>query len=70
MSDTFEDIVKDLDTFEPLTRQDRCDRCRAAAQARVVRRNKTGKATDELMFCSHHLNLYAEPLTDQGFIVT
>lgn len=46
-----------------------CDRCSARAKARVVRR-KDGVVVDELVFCGHHLNKYAEPLTEQGFTVS
>lgn len=53
----------------PLKATDSCDRCSASAQARVVRR-ENGVIVAELLFCGHHLNRFAEPLTDQGFTVT
>lgn len=43
-----------------LTRQDRCDRCGAAAKSRVVLHSGA-----ELLFCGHHTNLYDPALTEQ-----
>lgn len=48
-------------TLPPLTNQDRCDRCGAAA---IVRAALMGA---DLMFCNHHFNEYANALVDQGF---
>jgi hypothetical protein len=44
-----------------LTRTDRCDRCRAAAQVRAMLR--TG---GELLFCSHHAREYTPRLREIG----
>jgi hypothetical protein len=44
-----------------LTRHDRCDRCSAAAQTRVMLR--TG---GELLFCDHHAREHAPRLLEIG----
>ena len=44
-----------------LTRHDRCDRCGAAAQVRVLLPN-----AGELLFCSHHARAHAPRLREIG----
>jgi hypothetical protein len=47
-------------TTTTLTRQDRCDRCPAAAQLRAV------LPTGELLFCAHHAREHRAKLIDLG----
>jgi Zn ribbon nucleic-acid-binding protein len=53
--------MQDVLTFkdEPLTANDRCDSCSAAAKVRVYM--KTSNL--ELMFCGHHMRKQEEALT-------
>jgi hypothetical protein len=48
-----------------LTRQDRCDRCRAAAQVRAVL-----PAGNDLLFCAHHARMHASRLREIGALLT
>jgi hypothetical protein len=48
-----------------LTRQDRCDRCRAAAQVRAVL--PTG---NDLLFCQHHARQHAPRLREIGALLS
>jgi hypothetical protein len=44
-----------------LTRRDRCDRCRAAAQVRALL-----PSGGELLFCGHHARAHAQRLREIG----
>jgi hypothetical protein len=50
--------------FKRLTKQDRCDRCSAAA-ALVLRIGETG----ELMFCGHHFSEHCGKLKEIKAVV-
>jgi hypothetical protein len=49
----------------PLTAADRCDRCAAGAQQRVVLSNG-----GELLFCGHHAHEHGATLLEQGATLT
>lgn len=51
--------------MEPLTAQDRCDRCGARAVARTRHPRLHRKQTsDILLWCAHHYNRFAGPLAE------
>jgi hypothetical protein len=52
------------DAAQVLTRHDRCDRCRAAAQVRAVL--PTG---NDLLFCEHHARQHAPRLREIGALL-
>lgn len=51
------------DVYPPLTLVDRCDRCGAAARARVV------LAHGQLLFCGHHMNYHRSKLNEQALVI-
>ncbi len=53
------------DAVPVLTRQDRCDRCRAAAQVRAVL-----PAGNDLLFCQHHARQHAARLREIGALLS
>ena len=53
------------DTVPVLTRQDLCDRCRAAAHVRAVL-----PAGNDLLFCQHHAREHAPRLRDIGALLS
>lgn len=52
------------DTAPTLTASDRCDRCGAAAQVRVVL-----ASGGELLFCGHHANAHSTRLEQMAAVV-
>jgi anti-anti-sigma regulatory factor len=54
---------------QALTALDRCDSCGAQALVRWVIMKKRRKNQQELIFCGHHSNSYAETLQGKGFVV-
>jgi hypothetical protein len=54
-----------VDTVHVLTRQDRCDRCRAAAHVRALL-----PAGNDLLFCQHHAREHASRLREIGALLT
>ncbi|TQM42668.1 DUF7455 domain-containing protein [Pseudonocardia cypriaca] len=53
------------DALPVLTRQDRCDRCRATAQVRAVL-----PAGNDLLFCEHHARKHAPRLREIGALLS
>jgi hypothetical protein len=53
------------DTVSGLTRQDRCDRCRAAAHVRALL-----PAGNDLLFCGHHARQHAARLREIGALLS
>ncbi|MEI8080465.1 MAG: hypothetical protein WCI74_01285 [Actinomycetes bacterium] len=51
----------------PLTAQDRCDRCVAAAVVRTVFIHSDGSR--ELLFCGHHFNEHEDKLVASGAMI-
>ncbi|MEI6622059.1 MAG: hypothetical protein WCP28_09150 [Actinomycetes bacterium] len=51
----------------PLTAQDRCDRCVAAAAVRTVFIHSDGSR--ELLFCGHHFNEHEDKLVAAGAMI-
>jgi hypothetical protein len=52
------------DHTSALTRQDRCDRCSAAAHVRALL-----PAGNELLFCAHHARAHASRLREIGALL-
>jgi hypothetical protein len=59
-----DDTMATMTTTRKLTKQDRCDRCSAAAQHIV-----TLPSGFELTFCGHHYRANEESLKSQGAVV-
>jgi hypothetical protein len=55
----------DADAVPVLTRQDRCDRCRAVAHVRAVL-----PAGNDLLFCEHHARQHAPRLREIGALLS
>jgi hypothetical protein len=53
------------DASPVLTRQDRCDRCRAAAHVRAVLPDG-----NDLLFCEHHARKHAPRLRELGALLS
>lgn len=63
MSISTDDEVLDVD---PLTAQDRCDRCGAQAYTRVI---IPGPSESALLFCAHHTHEHQDALRDKGAMI-
>lgn len=59
--------ISEAPAAEPLTAQDRCDRCDAQAFTRF---ESTLVKVAALLFCAHHARRHENALAEKGFVLT